>query len=372
MEYNSTYKGYITGLKGFACVMVMVGHFLGVFVYAEKIPIDIHYFLAIRNSRIGFLLDESYWLYLFFIVSGYLLAFSKIEKLYQLFAKWIQRFFRLGLPILFAYSICYIIYLTIGFHNGETSVFFDNGWYQKAYAGDYSLLTVFRSPIDVLILGKSSLNSPYWVLREMFVASLIIYAADYILNKFSQRPIGRLLTVIGTLFIALLFNHLLDSNIIVFCVLGAILCWCEKDIHILLEKQWFYFGILIIALAISVLDKSYMKQLFFLALIICVPKIGILNNVFSSKLFEFIGNISFGIYSFHWPLYCSVGGLVIVCLAAQTGLLISIILAMVISFILTIILSWLYHISCEKLSGFITKQIYTILCRPFSENRKNI
>ena len=111
MEYNSTYKGYITGLKGFACVMVMVGHFLGMFVYAEKIPIDIHYFLSIRNSRIGFLLDESYWLYLFFIVSGYLLAFSKIEKLYQLFAKWIQRFFRLGLPILFAYGICYIYYL---------------------------------------------------------------------------------------------------------------------------------------------------------------------------------------------------------------------------------------------------------------------
>ena len=297
------------------------------FVYAEKIPIDIHYFLAIRNSRIGFLLDESYWLYLFFIVSGYLLAFSKIEKFFQLVAKWIQRFFRLGLPILFAYGICYIIYLTIGFHNGETSVFFDNGWYQKAYSCDYSLITVFKSPIDVLILGKSSLNSPYWVLREMFVASLIIYAADYILNKFSQRPIGRLLTVIGTLFISLLFNHLLDSNIIVFCVLGAILCWCEKDIHVLLEKQWFYFGILVIALAISVLDK---------ALIICVPKIGILNNVFSSKLFEFIGNISFGIYSFHWPLYCSVGGLVIVCLAAQTGLLISIILAMAISFILTI------------------------------------
>ena len=120
--------------------------------------------------------------------------------------------------------VIYIIYLTIGFHNGETSVFFDNGWCQKAYAGDYSLLTVFRSPIDVLILGKSSLNSPYWVLREMFVASLIIYAADYILNKFSQRPIGRLLTVMGTLFIALLFNHLLDSNIIVFCATVAAVC----------------------------------------------------------------------------------------------------------------------------------------------------
>ena len=362
---RSNYKTYITGLKGFACVMVMIGHFLGVFAYAENMPFDIHYFIEIKNSKIGFLLDESFWLYLFFIVSGYLLAFSKIEKLHQLFAKWIQRFLRLGLPILFAYGIIYIIYLTIGFHNGATSVFFDNGWYQKAYSGDYSLLTVFRSPIDVLIFGKCPLNSPYWVLRDMFAASLIIYATDYLLNKLSQRPVGRLLAVIGALCMALVLNHLLDSKIVLFCTLGAILSWCEKDIHVLLGKQWFYFGILVITLAVSALDKSYMQQLFFLTLIICVPKIGILNSIFSSKPFEFIGNISFGIYSFHWPLYCSIGGLVIVSLAAQTGLLISIILAMVSSFILTIILSWLYHISCETLSGFITKQTYTILCRPF-------
>lgn len=371
MANHTNYKSYITGLKGFACVMVMIGHFLGVFTYADNMPIDIHYFLAVRNSKIGFLLDESYWLYLFFIVSGYLLAFSKIKRMHQLFAKWIQRFLRLGLPILFAYGIIYIVYLTIGFHNGETSAFFANGWYQKAYSGSYSLLTVLMSPIDVLIFGKCSLNSPYWVLRDMFIASLIIYAANYILNKFSQRPIGKLLIIIGTLGIALVLNHVLNSKISVFCLLGAILSWCEKDIHILLGKQWFYFGILVITLAVLVLDKSYMQQLFFLALIICVPKIGILNSIFSSKPFCFIGNISFGIYSFHWPLYCSIGGLLIVCLTPQAGLLVSIIVAMISSAIITIVLSWIYHISCEKISGYITKQAYMILCKPFNKNRKN-
>lgn len=109
MTSTSNYKKYITGLKGFACVMVMVGHFLGVFAYAESMPIDTHYFLAFRNSKLGFLLNESYWLFLFFIVSGYLLAYSRIDKLHQLFAKMVQRFLRLGLPVLFAYVIIYII-----------------------------------------------------------------------------------------------------------------------------------------------------------------------------------------------------------------------------------------------------------------------
>ena len=53
MARKTNYKSYITGLKGFACVMVMIGHFLGAFAYADNMPIDIHYFLAVRNSKIG-------------------------------------------------------------------------------------------------------------------------------------------------------------------------------------------------------------------------------------------------------------------------------------------------------------------------------
>ena len=124
-----SYKTYITGLKGLACVMVMIGHLLGIFTNAKSIPIDLQYFLTFRNSKIGFLLDESYWLYLFFIISGYLLALSRIESLHHLFAKIIQRFLRLGIPILFVYIIVYFIYRTIGFHNSDTSIFFDNVWW---------------------------------------------------------------------------------------------------------------------------------------------------------------------------------------------------------------------------------------------------
>lgn len=51
MANHTNYKSYITGLKGFACVMVMIGQFLGVFAYADNMPINIHYFLAVRNSK---------------------------------------------------------------------------------------------------------------------------------------------------------------------------------------------------------------------------------------------------------------------------------------------------------------------------------
>lgn len=368
MAEKSNYKTYITGLKGFACVMVMIGHFLGVFAYAENMPFDIHLFLAIRDSKVGFLLDESYWLYLFFIVSGYLLAFSKIDRLQQLFAKWIQRFLRLGLPILFAYGFIYIVYLTIGFHNGETSTFFENTWFQKAYSGSYSFLTVLMSPIDVLLFGRCSLNSPYWVLREMLIASLIIYLASYLKNKtIIQKWGGNWIVPIASLGIAFVVSHFLDSKIIIFCVLGAILSWCERDISSLKEKQLFYVFILLVALGLSIVDKSYIQRMFFIALLICIPKIKILNSIFSSRIFKFTGDISFGIYSFHWPLYCSIGALLIIKTADQVGLLSSILLAMVGSAVATFLISWLYHITCERFSGFITKKVYYFLSKPLKK-----
>ena len=134
----------------------------------------------------------------------------------------------------------------------------------------------------------------------------------------------------------------------------------------------FYLSILVITLGMSVLNKSYMQQLFFLALIVCIPRIKIFNELLSSKVFEFIGIISFGIYSFHWPLYCSIGGLIMVQLTPQTGLFLSIMIAMLSSFVATIIISWMYHVSCERLSGLITKKSYTILCKPFKRTWRDV
>lgn len=114
---------------------------------------------------------------------------------------------------------------------------------------------------------------------------------------------------IASLGIAFVVSHFFDSKIIIFCVLGAILSWGESDISSLKEKQLFYVFILLVALGLSIVDKIYIQRMFFIALLICIPKIKILNSIFSSRIFKFTGDVSFEIYSFHWPLYCSLGAL---------------------------------------------------------------
>lgn len=364
MNSKTNYKKHITGLKGLACVMIMVGHFLGLFVFAENMPLSLRYFNAVRYSKVGFVLDGSFWLYLFFIVSGYLLANSKIENLQQLFAKCVQRFLRLGLPILFAYIILFVLYKTIGFHNAETVVLFENSWYQETLSDRYSVLDVIFSPIYVLLLGKCSLIAPYWVLRGMFISSIMIYVTVYLLYRLPDKPIIKY----GLIGVGLILSKLI-SDIPLCCFLGAILGWCQNDIKALLKGQFFFFAIVLFTFSLPAFNQTYTLLLsymaFFATLIICIPKIKFLNSIFSSRLFESAGKISFGIYSFHWPLYCSVGALIIMAFSAQIGLLLAVLCAMVICFFVTLVLAWLYHISFEKLSNFISKTVYNWLSKPF-------
>ena len=65
---------YINGMKGIACLFIMISHFLGIYKYAQEFSPKFPILDIILNSPISFLVNETYWLYLFFVVSGYLVA----------------------------------------------------------------------------------------------------------------------------------------------------------------------------------------------------------------------------------------------------------------------------------------------------------
>ena len=179
MSNQKVYLSHLDGLKGLACVMVMIGHYIGVYKFAEYFPGDFAGFDWFLNSKLSFILDEQFYVKLFFIISGYLVSKSVIDSKSKLMKKCVQRFLRLGLPILFAYGIIWLIYHTIGFHTIETEAVVLNQWFQTMYNGEFQFVDVITSPVDVLIMNRFEWNAPYWVLREMFFASLIIYVLNY-------------------------------------------------------------------------------------------------------------------------------------------------------------------------------------------------
>ena len=125
-QYNN-----ITVLKGIACVELMIGHFMGIIKYTDEKIFNNPFCVFLEKDFILF--NEFLWLPLFFIASGFLLAHSNVKTLRDLMEKSIFRFIRLGLPVLFSSLIVWLIYITIGFKNGETAMLFANDWYQSAY-----------------------------------------------------------------------------------------------------------------------------------------------------------------------------------------------------------------------------------------------
>ena len=109
----------IDGLKGIACVLIMVGHFAEIYVLAQDISaIDaniIHRF----PSFLSILFTTSFWVRLFFVISGYLICKSRINNFYDVIRKSLLRFLRFYLPILAASIIILLMGLLIGFHTAE-------------------------------------------------------------------------------------------------------------------------------------------------------------------------------------------------------------------------------------------------------------
>ncbi len=344
LTQKSSYKNHISGLKGFACFMVMIGHFIGLYKYAENFPFNskiLHIFDTFLSSKLSFILDENFWVVLFFVVSGYLVSMSNVPNIKSFAKKSVMRFLRLGIPVLFAYAIIFLVYKTVGFHTADTVALLENSFIQNAYLSTYSFAQVFTAPVDVLILGKCTLNSPFWVLREMFVSSIIVYFFSLLENKLKNKNIF-LVIVWGTL-----FTSLIISNIVFASVLGMLLYYFEKDNNLMSNKISLFASIIFCA-SLFFIPRARISCVFFGSLIILIPKLPLLNTIFSCRTAQFINKISFGIYSFHWPIFCTFGMLILVNLSQKYNLFVSGILCSVISVIISLLFAVFYYYVFEK------------------------
>ena len=351
MESKNYYR-YISGLKGFSCLLVMIGHFVLIYKEALQFVPGFPLLDVVLHSRISFVFNAGYWLYLFFLVSGYLVAKSQVKTAGDVLLKAINRFFRFAFPIFFSYLVIYLIYLLIGFHNGEAAGIFQSFWYQDFYTGQYSLMDVLRSPVDVLFFQKCSLVSPYWVLREMFIASIIIYVLRYAYLSCGYKHDAIYFSVL--ILAIYLFSSL--SPVITTCLIGMLFSFCE-DVEGILKKPYFAFWVMVTAMLLYTSSPTYVTVLFFLSLVIFIPKVKLFDTVFSSTAFDFLGKISWGIFSFHWPVMCSLGALIIIAMQPKAGMPASYVTACVVSGIVSLLLAFVFHFSFERLSAYLSSAI---------------
>lgn len=341
-------KLYLTGLKGIACIFVFFGHYIGIYRNAQSFFPKIFIIDTVLDSCFYFIINESFWLYLFFVISGYLISQSNVCSIKDVIYRIISRLLRFVIPIFFSALIIYLLYLCIGFYNRETISLFQCSWYQNFYNEEMNVFDVFVDFINIFLYKKSKFNAPYWVIKEMLISSCIIYFFSYLLSRIPKRYINVYCVIL--FFIICLFKSF--SIVISSCLYGMLINLLEEKV--LKANKYLLLIISIIVLCCGII--SFNEQLFafyFGFLVLLIPRFDLLNRIISSKSFLFLGKVSWGVYSFHWPLICSVGGYVMLLTANYVGLVKSYILGLFIVFILTIVISFLFSCYIERISNSI-------------------
>lgn len=341
---NEQHLKYIDGMKGIACFCVMLGHYFGIYKYAQDASaIETSLMVTIKNSPWSIFVNESFWLFLFFVLSGYLLSLSRLEKFTDFVTKCIKRFMRLLLPIFFADLIIFGIYKLVGFYNTQTVAILKNTWWQSYYKAEISTIKIWTDPLKTLFLGGAELNSPYWVISDMFYASLLIYGCNFMKSK---CKVEKHLCAVVCVAISYRWSYIVFS-----CVCGMLVQWYEENIRKAIKAKWIAGIFLIFVLVGCMLQfKLQWSMIYFSIFIIFLPYFQKAIKFFERKEFLDLGTISFGIYSFHWPVLCSVGARLLLMLYGKVNVSVVVGAVFAASVVITMLLAYAYHVSLERLS----------------------
>lgn len=165
----------LESLRGIAAFIVFSCHFFNIFTTPSEIFSD----------KFGIFLNGSAAVYLFFILSGYVLSrqfflsYSKNTLITAIF----KRFFRL-FPMVVVCSL--IAYLLSQFH------IFYNFENQEHYLQTLTIKEVFFESFFVFVNGKHFLNI-FWTMRFELIGSLLVFAVIYFCFLKPSRSLPRLI-----------------------------------------------------------------------------------------------------------------------------------------------------------------------------------
>ena len=172
---------YIDALKGLACIIVFIFHFNAAFI-VDGVALQ-----RIPNS-ISFIVDGSWAVYLFLLLSGFSITMS-LQRKQQYQDHIVKRYFRLALPVSLIQIIAYIMGLIGLYTNGVVSDLTNNVWFGHFYT-DFSIVTLFKGLIFAVPWGNeysAPLIAPAWMLTYVFWGTFLVVCLQIASNNLKNK-----------------------------------------------------------------------------------------------------------------------------------------------------------------------------------------
>lgn len=322
-QHNSAKRRILslTGLKGIACLIVMLNHFAGVFFTQGQRPWE-------QYPLITLLFNGTFMLYVFYAVSGFFVAYSIYHANRQkdnLAEKLFYRYFRLAIPVLVICAAIFVLqrlnlfaaydqvkYITDSVRSENDAM----NYYCKWGVGAV-IKTALIAPIKTTTQFTFVLWMLHYIYKGFFVAVILslitkpmkplpaactLLAGCFVLYVLGEYP---LMTFAAGVLLANLYMQLdiwepLRTLLGIVCITGALVAgthWPNTDANNIFTK------------AIMHYLPNYVPMFVAggIALVAGVLLLDILDKLLSRKPFVFLGNISLGVYLIHDMLQIAIG-----------------------------------------------------------------
>lgn len=368
----------IDGIKGLACVLVMLGHLYAAF-FSENMVDKYHYdynsvfLLKLFGSIV---LNGKFWVCVFCTISGFLYSSDNLNHKW-LHKKFLHRYINICTPIFFCLCLCGLI-------GGESLENYyaitGNKWLVDSFP-HYVLSCpkiLFDSFIGIPLLFKNGICGPLWSI-PYFIYGAVLAVLFYSFLKTSKQKYVTICSI-GLLLICICINNIFACYFLCFLI-GSIIKYCEKSEGV---KRLFSKGItnlVMIVLAVGLecgMPNKILRILIHnsnIELLNCFGLIGyslaggllIMLSLYSSKIKKFfeifspLAKVSYAVYIFHFPIICSFGCWLYIHLIEVCSLPITLIITILMSVLVVILSSWLYEETIGKVLAIFIKKLDTFL-----------
>ncbi len=169
----------VEAIRGLACLQVVLSHLALVFwpwlhaFWGVADPVEHPVQHAVHDAPFGFLYSGSTAVYVFFVLSGFILTHVAIDRTPRDLAGLVlKRYPRLALPVLASCLFAWALIALASVDMSDLSV-----WIQGYGDFDYSLPGAIRNALwEAFVTGESRYNPVLWTMRIELLGSWLVFA----------------------------------------------------------------------------------------------------------------------------------------------------------------------------------------------------
>jgi peptidoglycan/LPS O-acetylase OafA/YrhL len=318
-ERRHTFE-FVNGLRGLAALQVVALHYCASFLpFFARVAGPAHYSIETKlaYSPVFFLIDGYSAVYLFFLMSGFVLTPSFIGSSAGVPQQIAKRFTRLYIPVIGAVALSLALTFLLPSAKDFAAQQSHSGWVLALFENPLTVPSVFRefvlNSMLVSYQGTSiferlfsltsiteSLDAPLWTIHIEFWGSALTI---FVCAAYQKLP----RSVFWLLFLLLLVctgTSQFSLFLVGFAIFAARDWLLKRDGGIYLAA-----GVTLIAIAIvasssmhEATQKPLLRELSVTAIFIGVIFLGARRRLLESGLLLWLGRISFSLYLVHFPI----------------------------------------------------------------------